>query len=121
MRLRTPQEEQARSLRRDPYVLAYRYKDLMKNHPMRHRQYVNSYYENLLANQPEPDPDATDEWSRAVRYAQEHFECYNGIRDISRIIGSLDEAENRPIVLEATTLLDRIGSTSQGSDGSSSP
>jgi len=82
-------------LRRDPYVLAYHYQDYMKVHPMQKRQYVNSYYEKLLANQPEPAPDATDDRSRAIRYAQEHYECYYEIRDISRIIGWLDEAKKK--------------------------
>lgn len=93
----------------------------MEKHPMRRRQYVNNYYKNLLANQPEPDPDATDDRSRAIRYAQEHYECYYEVRDIARIIGWLAEANNKPIAPDMTTLLDRIGSPSQGSDESSSP
>ncbi|KAF2632397.1 hypothetical protein BU25DRAFT_319876, partial [Macroventuria anomochaeta] len=82
-------------LRQDPYSLAYCYRDYMEKHPMRRRlgdrQYFNNYYENLLANQPEPDPDATDDRSRAIRYAKEHYECYYEIRDIARIVGWLDE------------------------------
>ncbi|KAH6616828.1 hypothetical protein C7974DRAFT_295863, partial [Boeremia exigua] len=89
------------SLRQDPYVLAYRYKDYMEEHPMqRHlsgHEYSNKYFENLLANQPEPDADAVDDRSRAVRYAKERYECYYEIRDIERIIGWLNEAEEKPV------------------------
>ena len=59
------------------------------------KQYLNQYYQNLLANQPEPDLDATDDRSRAIRYAKEHFESSYEIRDIARIIGWLDEAKEK--------------------------
>lgn len=95
-------------MQRDPCVLAYRYRDYMEKHLIRHptcRQYSNDYYENLLANQPEPEPDATDDRSRAIRYAKEHHECYYEVRDVARIVGWLDEEEDRP-VFNMTTLLD---------------
>jgi hypothetical protein len=79
-------------LRTDPYVLAYRYWEYMEQHPRRMRERLNPYYENLLANQPDPDPDATDDRSRAVRYAKEHYESFYEIRDIKRIIQWLDES-----------------------------
>jgi|TARA_R110002003_G_scaffold55_5_gene4969 hypothetical protein len=80
------------SLRKDPYVLAYRYWDYMIEHPRRKRENLNPYYEKLLANQPDPDKDATDDRSRAIRYAKEHYECYYEIRDIKRIVQWLDNA-----------------------------
>lgn len=71
---RLRKEDELKALQRDPYVLAYRYKEYMEQHPTRHqlegRQFVNRYYENLLANQPEPDLEATDDRSRAIRYAK---------------------------------------------------
>ncbi|KAF1351601.1 hypothetical protein EJ07DRAFT_68322, partial [Lizonia empirigonia] len=83
------------SLRRDPYSLAYRYVEYMRAYRMRQglgdRQDFNKYYEKLLANQPEPNPDATDDRSRAIRYAKDHYECYYEIRDIERIVGWLNE------------------------------
>ena len=79
-------------LRRDLYVLAYRYWDYMTENPRRRRERCNPYYENLLANQPDPDVDATDDRSRAIRYAKKHYECFYEIRDVERIIGWLDEA-----------------------------
>lgn len=55
----------------DPqYVLAYRYWDFMIEHPRMKRERFNPYYEKLLANQPEREPDATDDRSRAIRYAK---------------------------------------------------
>jgi hypothetical protein len=116
---RLRKEEELKALQRDPYVLAYRYTEYMEQHPMRHqlegRQFVNRYYENLLANQPEPDLEATDNRSRAIRYAKEHFECYYEIRDVARIIRWLDEAEDRPVAVDMTSLLNRIWSSSQES------
>ena len=80
-------------------------------HQLEGRQFVNRYYENLLANQPEPDLEATDKRSRAIRYAKEHFE----IKDVARIIRWLDEAEDRPVAVDMTSLLNRIWSSSQES------
>jgi hypothetical protein len=78
-------------LRTDPYVLAYRYWEYMVEHPRRKREELNPYYVNLLANQPDPDPDAMDDRSRAIRYAKEHYESFYEIRGIERIIQWLDE------------------------------
>jgi hypothetical protein len=64
----------------------------MIEHPRRKRENLNPYYEKLLANQPDPDKDATDDRSRAIRYAKEHYECYYEIRDIKRIVQWLDNA-----------------------------
>lgn len=116
---RLRKEDELKALQRDPYVLAYRYKEYMEQHPTRHqlegRQFVNRYYENLLANQPEPDLEATDDRSRAIRYAKEHFECYYDIRDVARIIRWLDEDEDRPVAVDMTSLLNRIWGSSQES------
>jgi hypothetical protein len=80
------------SLREDhQYVLAYRYWDYMTEHPRLKRDRFNPYYEKLLANQPGPDPDATDDRSRAIRYAKEHYESFYEIRDIKRIVQWLDK------------------------------
>jgi len=82
----------------------------MKEHPIRksygNKQYFNEYYQNLLANQPDPDLDATDDRSRAIRYAKEHLECYYEIRDIARIIGWLNEAKEKEDHADMTTLLE---------------
>jgi hypothetical protein len=78
------------SPRNDPYVLAYRYWEYMTEHPRRKRQLYNPYYEQLLANQPDPKPNATDDRSRAIRYAKKHYESFYEIRDIERIIQWLD-------------------------------
>jgi hypothetical protein len=114
-------EKKAKTLRTDPYSLAYRYVDYMKAHQMRHRQDFNQYYENLLANQPDPGPDAMDDRSRAIRYAKEHFESYYEIRDIARIVGWLEEAEEKQVLIDMTTLLADIGSPSQSTHETSSP
>jgi hypothetical protein len=82
------------SLSEDPYVLAHRYWDYMREHPRRFRERLNPYYEKLLANQPDTDRDATDPRSRAIRYAKRHYECFYEIRDIERIIQWLDDANN---------------------------
>lgn len=107
-------EHEAKARRQDPYILAYQYTAYMQLHPTQHlpdeRQRLNSYYKNLLANQPEPDPEATDDRSRAVRYAKEHFECYYEVRDVARIIRWIDEAEDRPQAVDVTSLLNRIRS-----------
>jgi hypothetical protein len=66
----------------------------MTEHPRRKLDLLNSYYEKLLANQPAPDKDATDDRSRAIRYAKKHYECFYEIRDTERIVKWLDEATN---------------------------
>jgi hypothetical protein len=48
----------------------------------------------LLANEREPDANAMDDRSRAIRYAKEHHECFYEIRDISRIISWLPAEES---------------------------
>ncbi|KAF2133600.1 hypothetical protein P153DRAFT_363764 [Dothidotthia symphoricarpi CBS 119687] len=73
-------------LLQDPYALAYRYTEYMNQYPRRRREKCNPYYEKLLANQPDPKPEATDDRSRAIRYAKEHYECFYEIRDIRRIV-----------------------------------
>ncbi|KAH6409786.1 hypothetical protein HBI14_153410 [Parastagonospora nodorum] len=88
--------EQHTSLRADPYILAYRYWDYMKEHPRRKNEKLNLYYERLLANQPSPDPAATDDRSRAIRYAKEHYESFYEVRDIECIIKWLDEDDANP-------------------------
>ena len=97
----------------------------MEQHPMRHRlgdrQDFNKYYENLLANQPAPEPDAADDRSRAIRYAKEHYECYYEVRDIARIVGWLDEADEKPVAVDMATLFARIGSLPERSCENSSP
>lgn len=122
---RVREAQKAKSLRQDPYSLAYRYTEYMKRQPMRKRlgdrQYINKYYENLLANQPEPEPGATDDRSRAIQYAKDHHECYYELRDIDRIVRWLDEAEQKPVATDMTTLLAGIGSPSQRSHETSSP
>jgi hypothetical protein len=116
--------DELKALERDPYVLAYRYTEYMEQHPMRHQledcQFVNRYYENLLANQPEPDLEATDDRSRAIRYAKEHYECYYEIRDVARIIRWLDEADDRPFAVDMTSLLNRVWNPSRVSSRESS-
>lgn len=122
---RLRQENRAKAYRQDPYILAYHYRDYVKKNPLRHgignKQRLNQYYQNLLANQPEPDRDATDDRSRAIRYAKEHFECYYEVRDIARIVGWLDEAEQRETHADMTTLLERIRSPTQSAHETSSP
>lgn len=73
-------------LRQDPYALAHRYREFMTEHPRRFLEKCNPYYENLLANLPDPHVHATDNRSRAIRYAKKHYECYYEIRDIRRIV-----------------------------------
>ncbi|EMD60763.1 hypothetical protein COCSADRAFT_344809 [Bipolaris sorokiniana ND90Pr] len=73
-------------LDKDPYALAHRYREYMTEHPRRFLEYCNPYYERLLANQPDPAADATDDHSRAIPYAKVHYECFYEIRDIRRII-----------------------------------
>ncbi|KAF1921248.1 hypothetical protein BDU57DRAFT_410237, partial [Ampelomyces quisqualis] len=76
----------------DPYVLAYRYWDYMKEHPRRRREDLNPYWSNLLANQPDPHPEATNGTARAIRYAKEHYECFYEKSDVGRILQWLDKA-----------------------------
>jgi hypothetical protein len=83
--------EEKPPLRTDPYVLAYRYWEYISKHPSRKRENLNTYYEKLLANQPDPEPGATDERSRAIRYAKEHYECFYEIHDIKRIVEWLEK------------------------------
>jgi hypothetical protein len=80
-------------LRQDPYVLAHRYREFMVEHPRRFLEKCNPYYEKLLANLPNPDADATDNRSRAIRYAKKHYECYYEIRDVRRIVQWLPPAD----------------------------
>jgi hypothetical protein len=84
------------SLREDSYVLAYRYWDYITEYPRRKLDNLNKYYEDLLANQPAPDIEATDERLQAIRYAKEHYECFYEVRDIKRINEWLEEAKARP-------------------------
>lgn len=78
-------------LRNDPYALAYRYHDSMRENLRGKRERLNPYYENLLANQPDPDEEDEDDRSRAIRYAKEHYESFYELRDIKRIIQWLDK------------------------------
>ncbi|KAF2244082.1 hypothetical protein BU26DRAFT_93130 [Trematosphaeria pertusa] len=80
-------------LSKDPYVLAYRYREYMAQKPRRPRESNNAYHETLLANQPDPARDATDARSRAIRYAKEHHECYYEIKHINMIVQMLDDRE----------------------------
>jgi hypothetical protein len=93
----------------------------MKEQPMRHRQDFNGYYEKLLANQPNPNPDATDDRSRAIKYAQVHYESYYEIKDIARIVGWLNEAEEKQVANDMTMVLAGIGRPSQRAHETSSP
>ncbi|EOA82967.1 uncharacterized protein SETTUDRAFT_96433 [Exserohilum turcica Et28A] len=80
-------------LRKDPYALAYRYKEYMTKYPRRRKESRNPYYDKLLANLPDPAEDAMDNRSRAIRYAKKHYECYYEIRDIRRIVAWLPPVE----------------------------
>ncbi|PSN67477.1 hypothetical protein BS50DRAFT_392715 [Corynespora cassiicola Philippines] len=77
----------------DPYALAYRYQEYLKRKPLRRREAKNSYYENLLANQPNPPKDDESSRSRAIRYAKQNYECFYEIKDIDRIDQWLSERE----------------------------
>ncbi|CAI6340501.1 unnamed protein product [Periconia digitata] len=81
-------------LSRDPYALAYRYHEFMLERPMRHREELNPYYLNLLANQPDPPAKAMDPRSRAIRYAKEHYESFYEISHIDLIVQFLDRKTN---------------------------
>ena len=88
-------EKQQPLVSSDPYALAHRYREYMIEHPRRFLEYLNPYYERLLANQPDPAADATDDCSRAIRYAKEHYECFYEIKDIRRIVAWLPPVERR--------------------------
>ncbi|KAH6872816.1 hypothetical protein BKA58DRAFT_401004 [Alternaria rosae] len=55
------------SIQKDPYALAYRYREYMKEKPWSPMERCNPYYERMLANLPDPDISATDNRSRAIR------------------------------------------------------
>ena len=76
----------------DSYVLAYRYHEYMKRRPLSKDdgEKSNPYYENLLANQPMPDPSADDPRSCATRYAKEHHESFYEMKDINMVVQMLD-------------------------------
>ncbi|KAF2865989.1 hypothetical protein BDV95DRAFT_244884 [Massariosphaeria phaeospora] len=80
-------------LNRDPYALAYRYHEYMQENPPAKRETNNPYYENLLANQPDPSEDATDAKSRAIRYAKKHYESFYELRDVDLIVQLLDRGQ----------------------------
>lgn len=65
----------------------------MANNPRRQRELCNQYYEQLLANQPDPKKEAMDDKSRAIRYAKAHYACFHGLREITRIIRWLDDLD----------------------------
>ncbi|KAF1953502.1 hypothetical protein CC80DRAFT_419759 [Byssothecium circinans] len=75
---------------KDPYALAYRYRELLAEKPKRRGEHFNSYYESLLANQPHPSHTAMDPRSRAIRYAKGHYECYYELKHVNLIIQFLD-------------------------------
>lgn len=87
------------AFQKDPYVLAYQYKQFMDDCDRRRcagpewRERANPYYTNLLANQDEPPEDATDDTSRAIRYAKEHHECFYDKSQVPMIISILDKQE----------------------------
>jgi hypothetical protein len=82
-------------LGKDPYALAYRYWEYMTEYQKRQSERKNPYDEKLLANQPDPEPDATDDRSRAVLYAEDHYESFYEVRDTKLIIQWLNEANAR--------------------------
>jgi hypothetical protein len=77
-------------LGKDPYALAYKYRELMQEKPKRPKDRFNSYYDNLLANQPYPPDDAMDDRSRAIRYAKEHYESFYEPRHVNLIVQLLN-------------------------------
>ncbi len=79
----------------DPYILAHSYKAYMLAHPIGSNEQRNPYYENLLANYPEPRKERTDKMARAIRYAKMHCECYYEVRDVERILGWVGVEERR--------------------------
>ncbi|KAF2687136.1 hypothetical protein K458DRAFT_296805 [Lentithecium fluviatile CBS 122367] len=82
-------------LSKDAYVLAYRYRELMLAKPKRLREDCNPYYENLLANLPDPPEDARDARSRSIRYAKEHYESFYEVTHIKMIVEWLDRNETQ--------------------------
>ncbi|KAA8615860.1 hypothetical protein PtrSN002B_003380 [Pyrenophora tritici-repentis] len=74
-------------LDKDPYALAYRYNEYMEQYPLHFLQHRNPYYKKLLANLPDPRPDAMADRSRAIRYAKDHYEGLYELKDIRRIVG----------------------------------
>ncbi|EDU51126.1 hypothetical protein Ptr902_12800 [Pyrenophora tritici-repentis] len=78
-------------LDKDPYALAYRYNEYMEQYPLHFLQHRNPYYKKLLANLPDPRPDAMADRSRAIRYAKDHYEGLYELKDIRRIVGWLDD------------------------------
>jgi hypothetical protein len=85
--------EEKPPLRTDPYVLAYRYHEYMSKYPTHRRENPNTYYTRLLANQPDPDLNATDDRSRAICYAKKHYECFYELRDIKRVVEWLNKED----------------------------
>lgn len=83
-------------LRAEPYILAHRYWEYLAENPRRKGERWNSYYANLLANQPDPHKDSTTDRARAIRYAKEHCECFYEIRDVKRIVEWLDKVSATP-------------------------
>ncbi|KAJ4305399.1 hypothetical protein N0V90_000930 [Kalmusia sp. IMI 367209] len=82
---------------KEPYVLAHKYREYMKERPIRRGEVANPYYERLLANHEDPPKEADDRLSRAIRYAKEHFECYYEIDHVDKIIMYLDKRGNTPM------------------------
>ncbi|KAH7401134.1 hypothetical protein DE146DRAFT_655060 [Phaeosphaeria sp. MPI-PUGE-AT-0046c] len=80
------------NLTADPYVLAHRYWEYLAENPRRKGEKWNTYYSNLLANQPDPHVDSMTDRARAIRYAKEHHECFYEVRDLKRIVEWLDKA-----------------------------
>lgn len=82
---------------KDPYILAYQYRQFMEESDRRRsvgpawRERANPYYDNLLANQDGPSADATDDLSRAIRYAKEHYECFYEKSQVAMIVDILDK------------------------------
>jgi len=63
----------------------------MAKYPKPQGERNNPYYERLLSKQPDSESDATDDRSRAIRYAKDHYESFYEIRDINLIIQWLNE------------------------------
>jgi hypothetical protein len=64
----------------------------MAEYPKSQGERNNPYHERLLANQPDPEHDTTDDRSRAIRYAKDHYESFYEVRDIKRIVQWLNES-----------------------------
>ncbi|KAF2828863.1 hypothetical protein CC86DRAFT_438355 [Ophiobolus disseminans] len=63
----TPNMAKHSSHRYDPYALAHKYWEYIREKPRRKRENLNPYYEKLLAKQPDPAEEETDDRSRAIR------------------------------------------------------